>query len=149
MSSTLSPSFWIMSLMSMASLGISLTLLVKEEPKGDDVKPAPPAQVTTSAAIPHLQLPPAMEAPMLNLPETPLLKPTMPGKISPENLAKMRRANFGRMRLEETMMNGELDRTKYVPAGATDPDSMWRGQVDRANRTLQETGMGHLNLRGR
>jgi len=50
-------------------------------------------------------------------------------------------------KLEVNMMNGELDRFKSTPAGATDPDSIWRGQMMQADKALLEAGLPALNVR--
>ncbi|MES2596356.1 MAG: hypothetical protein V4662_13510 [Verrucomicrobiota bacterium] len=148
MRSTLTPSFWMLSLVSVASLSISLTLLIQSKSDDDDIAPERGAKIVAAPAvvsIPHLALPAAMAAPRLTLPESPLLKGALPPTSLPEFRAMVRK----KMALDQVMMNGELDRHRGPTPGSTDPDSMWRGQVDRANRTLHENGMGHLNLKGR
>lgn len=41
--------------------------------------------------------------------------------------------------------DSELKRVKTVPWGATDPDSFWRSQVDGANQTFREAGLGRYS----
>lgn len=99
----------------------------------------PPVETT-------FELPEEIKPPQLTVPESPLLNPRSTHDILVRDAQQIKAQ---RAQLEASMMNGELDRSKHVPAGATDPDAMWRGQVDRANRTLQENGMEHLNLQER
>gem|GEM_PF-6275978 len=41
--------------------------------------------------------------------------------------------------------DSELRRVKTVPWGGTDPDSFWRSQMNSANQTLREAGLGRYS----
>lgn len=130
MSRTTSLLSWTSGILSFASLCVWLGLVLSpaSDPRDPEVS---------------FELPEMMKPPQLSLPETPLLKPQ-----SSQEMVSRYALRAGRIKLHpEPLMNGELDRFRPPPHGSTDPDSMWKGQVDRASRTLQETGMGHLNLR--
>ncbi len=96
---------------------------------------------------PKLEMPVMMKLPELSLPESPLLPPQHTTTPSLEAAVQFRQQIEKMKKLEASMMNGELEHFKNTPAGATDPDSMWRGQMMRANKTLHESGLPALNVR--
>lgn len=94
---------------------------------------------------PKLEMPVMMKRPELSLPESPLLHGSHAATPSSEAVAQFRQQLEKLKKLEANMMNGELERFKSTPAGFTDPDSMWRGQMMKANSTLHESGLPALN----
>lgn len=94
---------------------------------------------------PSLEMPVMMKPPELSLPESPLLQPTRAATPSLDAVSQLRQQWKKVKKLEVNMMNGELDRFKSTPAGATDPDSIWRVQMMKANSTLHESGLPALN----
>jgi hypothetical protein len=118
---------------------------------------------------PSLEMPVMMKRPELSLPESPLLQPQHTRSSSSEFESQLKqrveelKVSLGSItssksvsqlrqwvelkKLEVNLMNGELERFKPTPPGATDPDSMWRGQMMRANSTLRESGLPALNVR--
>jgi hypothetical protein len=96
---------------------------------------------------PKLEMPVMMKRPELSLPESPLLHGSRAATPSSEAVAQFRQQLEKLKKLEANMMNGELERFKNTPAGFTDPDSMWHGQMMRADKALHEAGLPSLNVR--
>lgn len=65
-----------------------------------------------------------------------------------DQIAEARRLKPNSATLQDPIFNlpdvgdSELKRTQAIPWGATDPDGFWRSQVNGANQTLREAGLG-------
>jgi hypothetical protein len=68
-----------------------------------------------------------------------------------DQIAEARRLKPNSATLQDPIFNlpdvgdSELKRTQVLPWGATDPDSFWRSQVNGANQTLREAGLGRYS----
>lgn len=96
---------------------------------------------------PNFEMPALMQRAELSLPESPLLQPQQTPAPNSELVSQFKQRVEELKKLEANMMNGELDRFKSTPAGATDPDSIWRGQMMQADKALLEAGLPALNVR--